>query len=332
MLSRSGLPDTRFWSRALDLVLDPRLPHGAPAGLLRWLTYTAPSAPLRLDEPLHVCLTFDIEHDFRDPDSHGSAYRFMQCYPEWAQRHGLRSTLYVQGSLAPMLAATLRQAAPANEIGLHGLYHEVWGRSRWWQYRLGLAAIASDEKRRRIQQAIDLFADAGLPRPRSFRAPYLNIDADTLRQLRQAGFSSDSSPATYLGAPPVPRYRRGIWQIPLSADPRPRWANGLIAAYRDGSLGSLAGLSEAAIGALVDLALAIQQRRPTGFPPHIVILAHPWEFEQTAGVAHASLVNWALLKRIITTLSARYELTFSTITELVQWQAKRMSGAAARAA
>lgn len=302
--------------RALDLALDPRLPHAAPYTLLRrWQHAPHASAPT-LGTPLSICLTFDVEHDFRDPASSGSSLRFLPRYLAWAHAEGWRGTLYVQGDLVPTLAPLLQEAQSRHELGLHGLHHEVWGRSRWWQYSLGFVSLSFREKQRRLAQALKLFEAAGLVRPRSFRAPYLNVDARSLRLLAQHGFTSDSSAATYLGARPIST-RRDLWRIPVTAHPRPE-GHPARARYPEFALGNLLQMSKRQRLETVAAALCLQQRQGFLLPPHIVILAHPWEFETTAGVPYASTANFERLRGVLGELSEVYELRFRSISDLAQ--------------
>lgn len=306
--------------RSIDLLLDPRLPHAAPYTLWRRWRYAPKTKHPRLDEPLRICLTFDVEHDYRNPRSIASAARFFSAFMEQAQRNRWHSTLYVQGSLVPRLAPHIREAGDGHEIGLHGLHHEVWGRSRWWQYRLGFVGLAPHEKRKRLQEALDHFDRANLDQPRSFRAPYLNADRATLNLLAEYGFTSDSSPATYLGALPLPRQRAGIWQVPVTANPQPAWSSP-VTHYTDLTMGNLAAMPSTELIATIATALHLQQQDRTPFAPHLVFLAHPWEFEHTAGVAHASPANWERLDQVLETISGIYPMTYLTMSDLLKEQA-----------
>lgn len=302
--------------RSLDLVLDSRLPHAAPYNLWRTWRYALPSSRPYLEQPLHICLTFDIEHDYRNPASASSSRRFLPIYIKWAGTRVWPGTLYVQGGLVPMLSELLYQAKPQHELGLHGLHHEVWGRSRWWQYRLGFVGISEAEKRECLHKALELFEHAHLERPRSFRAPYLNVDRKTLKLLAQNGFTSDSSPASYLGAIPVPRYHHGIWQVPVTANPCPQWKPPG-AHYLELSMGTMLSMSAEQIITTISIAVHLQQSAKTRVLPHLVLLAHPWEFEPTPGVPYASEANWEHLDRIVRLIRSVYPAVFKTISELI---------------
>ena len=315
---RTRRPSEEFvhlFERSIDLLLDPRLPQAAPYTLWRRWRYSPPACATASD-PVRICLTFDIEHDFRRPATAGSSARFLPRYLGWMQRRGWRGTLYIQGDLVPSLGDLLHQAGEQHELGLHGLHHEVWGRSRWWQYRLGLPGLPVAERRRRLDRALDLFDRADLQPPRSFRAPYLNADRHTLKLLRERGFTSDSSPASYLGAIPVPRQSDGLWRIPVTAHPRPEWHR-RGARYHELTLAAMSSMSDAEIMATVSIAVDLQRRRGSPMPPHVVLLAHPWEFELTAGVSYASEANWDRLARIVETIGAAFPPRAITVSDLV---------------
>ncbi|GAC1552253.1 MAG: hypothetical protein NVS2B7_28210 [Herpetosiphon sp.] len=304
-----------LFDRCVDLLLDPRLPQATLYNLWRLWRFPVPHTLPRLQQPLRVCLTFDIEHDFRDPANAHSARRFLIHYLPLARLHGWRSTLYVQGDLVPLLADLLHEAQVDHEIGLHGLHHEVWGRSRWWQYRLGFIGLSRREKEERLQQATELFDNAGLKSPKSFRAPYLNSDRQTLALLARNGFTTDSSQATYLGALPLARRQYGVYQIPVTATPRPAW-HGSLVRYLDLTMGNLVTMEACTLRRTIASALQVQSEQQRRFHPHLVLLAHPWEFEKTVGVAHSSEANWARLAQIVQLLQTAYVTHFTTMSDL----------------
>jgi peptidoglycan/xylan/chitin deacetylase (PgdA/CDA1 family) len=307
---------TDVLERGVDLFLDPRLPHAAPYTAWRRWRYTPLAARPHVDGSLTLCLTVDVEHDYREPGRARSSTRFLPRYLRWMADRGWCSTLYVQGALLPSLSPLLHEANAVHELGLHGLHHEVWGRSRWWQSRFALAGLPASEKRERLLHGLDLFERAGLQRPRAFRAPYLNADRRTLALLAELAFTSDSSSATYLGALPLPRTWRGIWQVPVTGNPRPEWHRGG-ARYAELSLGAMLGMTNEEILLTADMAVDLQQRHRRSLPPHLVLLAHPWEFEPTAGVPHASEANWERLERIVTAIMARYPARLRTMSGLI---------------
>jgi hypothetical protein len=83
------------------------------------------------------------------------------------------------------------------------------------------------------------------------------------------------------------------------------------------SLGAMLGMSEADLMATVAMAVYLQQKCGLRLPPHLVLLAHPWEFEITRGVPHASETNWERLEHIVETIAHLYPIVFTTMTSLV---------------
>lgn len=307
--------------RAADMLGDPRLPQAALRVLWRRVRYAASYRRSRIASlPLQVCLTFDVEHDYRNPRSLAASQAFLPIFLQWADRYGWRTTLFVQGNLVASLAPLLHDTQPTHELGLHGLEHEVWGPSRWWQYRLGLQSLPLEEKDRRLALAVQYFQDAGLPIPSGFRAPYLNIDRATLQLLERHGFLLDASPPSYQGSWPVPHRWGSLWQVPVTAHPRPQIACRGWAWFRypDLSMGTLLKLTDAEFLDLVESALWAQ--RLAGYPlgPHLVFLGHPWEFDSYPGVRHGSQDNWRHLMHRLRLLEAQHSVRYATMADLLR--------------
>lgn len=305
--------------RSIDMLLDPRLPHAIPYNIWRKWRYNSINYIPVLNQPLHICLTFDIEHDFRNPTSFASTERFLPFFLNWAVKYGWHSTLYVEGNLLPKLSTLILEAQQEHEIGLHGLHHEVWGRSRWWQYNLGFAGIDAIEKHKRLLDALDRFDCSGLSRPKSFRAPYLNLDSTARKLLVQNNFTSDSSASCFYGVLPIPTKQTGLWVVPITASPRPLLSlKG--ARYLELTLGNMMQMSKEQFLEVIFQTLKLQSQANTKFPPHLVILAHPWEFENNSGLTYASNNNWQRLANLIGIIADYYEIVFTTISELVSYQ------------
>lgn len=318
MQKACGQSPADLTGRLLDLLMDRRLPHWFALAALRRLRY-APST-LRQDRPLElqVAITFDVEGDFQNPASPLASATFMPRFLQWSGSTGIRSTLYVQGSIVPAISDALRACVGQHELGLHGMNHEVWGRSRWWQSRLGLRSMPVHERAAVLEGSLKMFQRYELPRPTAFRAPYLNADRYTLRLLVQSGFSSDSSAPSYLGYLPVIRRIEGIIEIPVSAHPRPQLTRSIIAPffYRDLSVGTIFKMDKTDFLNTVSSIVNVQQSVSSGQRPYIVILGHPWEFISGGGVAHASDGNFGMLDRALSWLSEHYRLKFVTIPEV----------------
>jgi hypothetical protein len=63
--------------------------------------------------------------------------------------------------------------------------------------------------------------------------------------------------------------------------------------------------------------LALQHTAGWPLPPFVVILAHPWEFERTAGVSHSSEDNFTRLEKYLAALCDRFPVHFTTVSGLI---------------
>jgi peptidoglycan/xylan/chitin deacetylase (PgdA/CDA1 family) len=314
------------YERSIDLLLDRRLPHWLPWQAWQRLRFAVPRRMAKTTE-IMVALTWDVEHDHRRPMTHGSATAFLQALRQGELLGGVPCTLYVQGTLVPDMADMLAALVGEHEIGLHGHAHEVWGRSRWWQSSLRMVSLHPADQEQRLQAALRLLAEASLPRPRTFRAPYLNATGSTLRLLARYGFTTDSSASTYLGTWPVPRHRCGIWQIPVSALAVPTWGPfwPAVARFPECSLGDLARSSPAAF--INRIAGVLGMQRALGCPrPHLVLLGHPWDIEEYVTLLRTDMNNaaWAMARTSLCTLHSLierlrevYRVRFCTMSELL---------------
>lgn len=264
-----------------DWLAEPRLPHHA----VRWLAEQRREArarrPVQPGEPVAIVVSVDVEQDL---GSLGTPDRWETCYPflDWLAAREWPTTLFVQGSIVEALAPRLRQLGPSHELGLHGYYHELWGRPLWFTTQDGTPIYL---RRELLKEGIRAFERAGLPVPTAFRAPNLVCDRATLDLLCEAGFLLDSSDAAFRGCPPVPSRYRCLRRVPVGARPAPRLRRrfGLPtwAVYELLNMRSVLHAPESGLLALARDILGYQAR--VGAPPHLVLLAHPWEF---ADVGH----------------------------------------------
>ncbi len=307
-----------FEERIRDLVSDPRLPQGAFMAGWRWVRHRRRFETLSTGtrKNLAVALTFDVEDDYRKPGICAASRKWLPTFIDWAGDR--KATLYVQGSTVRTLSDELRTAQAQHELGLHGLYHEVWGTSKWWQYSLGYSSLPLSEKERRLKESLLIMEESGLRRPRTFRAPYLNIDEITLRMLFAYGFTSDSSSAAYYGTLPSRPVSNRILQIPVTSCPVPQVKLRGIAwfSFSQLILPTIAGSSEDGLLKMVRCAVNVQES--LGIPPHVVFLAHPWEFYPSSGLSHTGPNTWEYLERFLDLLGFEWILTYTTISDIGQ--------------
>lgn len=131
--------------------------------------------------------------------------RALRAVPEVALRRfgelfadlRLSATFFAVGSEVQYGAAGLRKAAAAgHEIGSHSFAHD-YAMSRWEGPR-----IADD-----LARCESALADAGVARPRGFRAPGYSLSGAMLEVLRERGYAYDSS---LLPSPPYMLAKAGV--------------------------------------------------------------------------------------------------------------------------
>ena len=302
--------------RARDWLSEPRLPHHLPFWLWRLARYPAASAA-SADRPVRLALTFDIEHDlgtFGRPDEWGACPPFLRWLSDAFGERGWRTSLYVQGSLVEPLADLLQPFRDGHEIGLHGYFHELWGRRLWFSPQPGTPL---SERTRLLERGVAAFPRAGLVRPRSFRAPNLVCDDETLGLLERHGFTVDSSASSFRGALPLPERWGRLRRVPVSAGPRPRirrryglptWAQ-----FELLNLQTLLQSPEEQLLRLVDEILAVQDR--AGVPRHLVAFGHPWEFSNLPSAGASPDHRGRLIARV-ELLARHLPLRMSTVEEI----------------
>jgi peptidoglycan/xylan/chitin deacetylase (PgdA/CDA1 family) len=195
-------------------------------------------------------------------------------------KHDILATFYFTGELAEMVPEAIDLVMDlGHEIGCHGYSHEVDQAFDLLSYEQQV------EEFRKAKKAIEPAAG----KLRSFRAPALRINRDTIKALEESGFSSDSSvcpqrfdgPFTFgskkklrwLVAPRKPYFHKGtsILEIPISA---------LLLPY----IGTSMRVSPALLR-LIEKPLFMEAKK-TGKP--VVFLFHPNECLDCKGKALAT--------------------------------------------
>ncbi len=308
-------PWTKNMERMVDLLLDTRLYHAWPHALIRNWRFNH-HFESNIPQSFQLCVTVDLEGNFRDPGNVSAALSFLPKFDQWCRIYDVKATFYVQGDIVTAISK-YHDVLTQHDLGLHGLHHEVWGRSRWWQYSLNYASQSLREKEKRLEQALNIFQKQELPIPKHFRAPYLNANRSTLVLLKKYGFVSDSSPASYLGSLPLPRQREGLWEIPLTTRPYPQRINQGLQKfqYPEFSLGTLLTMPFDVIVDTINVVTSLQNMQ--GYPPHIILLIHPWEFfSAVPSLSYCSEKNYEWLGDLINKLSEKFDIETVTITEM----------------
>ena len=308
--------------RLFDFLSDPRMPyHPAPVIRAHRLRSLLKRKPASLGRKLLLCLTFDVEigyGSYRISDRTSYITQFLHMvedHPDWR-------TLFVEGRLVNENSSTLRSLSKKGfELGLHGYSHELWGDQQWYLPDKALTVV---QRAALLRAGIEAFETAGLEKPVSFRAPNLVADGHTIQLLSENGFTVDSSLPSHRGVMPIPRVLSGrnqITQIPVTVDPIPSYSRRWILPYRtfrQCNLRTLRQMTGKELSEYVMRISAIQQA--LGFAPHLVVLAHSWEFFDPPGkrseLSYCSPTNAYTLHNLVQTLSDDFEVQPVSIGEL----------------
>jgi peptidoglycan/xylan/chitin deacetylase (PgdA/CDA1 family) len=308
-------------SRGISLITDPRLPVFFPLNSSRWNSLSRRMTNLDIgDRPeIDVLFTMDVEYDYGSAGSGGTKHLlpFLGRAKAFFKEQGIRATLFVQGDLVERCADGLRALGPGHELGLHGHAHEPWGASWFIDERLPSVG----ERKSLISESLNAFTRAGFPRPLSFRAPNMVIDAESLRILREGGFTADSSFPSYAGGLPLAGMREGLAEIPVSFDPMPLFGRFLMARYLVFNTHNLAN-REFRAGFMASVLRVVRAQMIAGQRPFIVFLSHPWEFSKpdkgfdNEFFGYSSEGNFAVLADALAQLKKRFSVKFATVSEL----------------
>ena len=313
-------------ARLSDLLLDPRMPYLLPYVKIKRRSKTKSKAEVPLKSPLLIALTFDVEYDFGSAvkeKSIESVEPFLRQLPALGEELQAVFTLFVQGDIVGRYAELLRNLQLKHEIGLHGYAHELWGKAKWF---LPKQPISRNIKQELLEESLKVFSSNRLSSPVSFRAPDLVAHTETLRLLPEYGFSVDSSAPSYYGTPPLPVKPLGsastLLSIPITAAPRPRVRTRYLlpfAAYEVFNMLWLATTSDRHLLDCIDEVLSFQIS--AGTKPHLVFLAHPWEFrewDRGERYSYCSGDNYELITRKLQSLEESYQLKYVCLRELAQ--------------
>ena len=307
--------------------------------LLRRLLHCSSSGDPSLKSPFPSYIVFSCDLELDPPWNTGSwesrtSYGLEKGLPvlvELLEAYHIRATFFSEGILAetrPEMIVALKKQG--HEIGCHGYAHESYGGA----YRLHWPApspriLTLSERRKKIIRAKAMLEETVNLPIRSFRAPYLHIDSETLAIVDDAGFLIDSSLLNTLygklsrpyhplkkkiwmeGEPAKPHKIHTLVEIPITVNIRPR----LLPHFP--YLQIQAQSPEAAIKSIANI-IALCNSLNT--PAIILFVFHPWEFtyiQNPFGIATGTKrAEW--VEKVIERLRSQPEIRFLTLFDAFQ--------------
>lgn len=303
--------------RFLNLIGDTRMPFYLPYNILKtiYVNNTAKKDIKFGDIAIKIALTFDVEYDYGSSGNKNKKALnefFADKFDKLTSNGKIATTLFVQGDLIEELKTKLNEAALYHEIGLHGYEHELWGNPVWF---LKDKYISENEKEKLLIKSIEIFEKNELKKPVSFRAPNMIINKKALRLLNKYGFTSDSSLPSYLGYYPcIDAYEKPVL-IPITVNPKP-YRLFPFTKYKVFNLFNIIRMSEGDIVEYVNEIIAFQIAKSN--IPHLVFLAHSWEFSDLERFGYCTNENVNKFKNFINILKNNYNTEFVKIKDILK--------------
>ena len=314
----------------VGLISDKRFPQYIPYVMLQKMQIKKGLTKVqgKNDHQIAVALTFDIEHDFGSGNikmDYISVKPFLSKIKTIVDKKEIPLTFFVQGNLIEKFSDLLNNFQKSCELGLHGYAHELWGDEKWF---LKDQPISLSLKEELLNRGIKHFVDCGLNRPVSFRAPNMVINTNTQRLLEKYEFIVDSSAPSYLGITPLPSKPLGpksrLKDIPVTVNPLPKYKRqNVVIPYISYEVLNMKTLSTFMDEYFIYYVRLVSQLQITsGFLPHLVFLAHPWEFmdEKTGSkdFNYCSSANYDLLVDKLSKLEDEFKIDFVTMRGLYE--------------
>jgi len=267
---------------------------------------------------LTVSFTFDIEQD--KLNNHNEPIStFFSMFNEFLESKKIESTLFIQANLIKEYSTQLIEFQKTHELGLHGYGHELWGYEQWW---IRKKSLSLKQKRKLVLKSLEVFERNDLERPTSFRAPNLIINKKTLALIRALDFKIDSSLPSYLGVKPLPRFFDGLLMIPHTANPIPKFEMRFyMIPFVHYEIFTLPYVLSMEINECLEFIRAvISYQSSFGVKPHLVFLAHSWEFTDynVKKVNKKPQVNYKSLLKICSILESNYKVDYVTLNNLAK--------------
>ena len=320
-----GVPASK---KLKDLLAEVRLPHHSIGQALRFFKMSKITTKrMRLTEPVMCSLTVDVERNYGSHNDDGSlepsvqtCKKFFENFKSFCDQQEMKTTLFMQGNLVPELHEELKDFDEnGHELGLHGHYHGLWGKVKWF---LDDRPLTKAEKMGFLDKSLKNFEEAELNKPVSFRAPNMAIHNDTFPVLADYGIKYDSSFSSFRGVDfgkkfSVPYEMSGVAGLPVSFDPLPHFKLRKmipVANYWVMNLYYLLTLPEAELEEAMRRIFWSQKKARV--KPHLVFLIHSWEFE-AGKYDYCGGENYSKLAKRIYNLNEKFGFKFLTFENLV---------------
>jgi len=302
--------------RTLQILFDKRQPLFVPFQFFKALLLKKHIRKATIPRQIFFLITVDVENSWGDEEQESQKENeiFIKKFLKIKEKN---TTFFLPGNLVADLKTTLKQLADDNEIGLHGHHHELWRSA----YFVEKKAIKDKEKKELIVNSLSEFKKSNLNRPTSFRAPYMWCKNKDLKLLEEMGFKLDSSDRSQNGMYKI-RKEGKILRIPVTVNPFPHFKKkgGLIfTKFRLFNLKILNELKNAELYEYIDQILRMQNYLK--LIPHLVFIAHPWEFygrgdlEKDDNFNHRGAKNYKILKTKLRLLENRYNVKYLTVNQ-----------------
>ena len=226
---------------------------------------------------VYFCMTVDVEQDYGSLSidmKASTVANFLEVAKDKLGEIG-SGCLFVQGSLLRDNVDALREyASDGYDIGLHGYYHELWGKAQWY---LPDRPQSIQRKKELLQKARKESEELGI-KMLSFRAPNMAIDEETLSLITK-DFNYDSSQAVHRGEESLPSSMDGLRRIAVSVNPLPLTERKFGLKFHKFEVFNLLNLLRMDKGHLIDYVDKVTRYQAANkIQPHLVFLCHSWEF------------------------------------------------------
>ncbi len=302
-------------SKILDFILDKRTPpHLLPSFIHNGQVKKMVSKCFE-NRDLKVSITFDVEQNFGSMGDGNLTH--LNEFIQDLKKNEYSTTLFIQGSIMSGIKENVIEMLDRHEIGMHGYNHEMWGNEVWF---LKDKPISLEEKEKLFVKYLGELKDYGIYKPKSFRAPNMLINMETINLLDRFGFELDSSASSFREIS-IPKTINGtkIMAVPVSVDPIIKFKlksfvpSSYYTVFNTKNLTFMG--NENFIKSVMNI-MCFQEH--FSIPHHIVLLAHSWEFTdwKIRGFEYCSEENYKIFKNLTKELEKHFDVEYLKMSEL----------------